>query len=59
MGDIGGLFESLLLLAGVFMKIFGTNFLDLYIIDRVFKTTSHYDTSTRHHSAKQPKHPLN
>ena len=32
MGDIGGLFESLLLLAAVFMKVFGTNFLDIYII---------------------------
>ena len=32
MGDVGGLFESLLLIAAVIMKIFGTNFLDLYII---------------------------
>ena len=31
-GDIGGLFESLLFLAAIIMKVFGTNFLDIYII---------------------------
>lgn len=40
MGDIGGLFESMLLIGAVVMKIFGTNFLDLHIVERMFKTSS-------------------
>ena len=55
MGDIGGLFESLLLIASVIIKIFGTNLLDLYIIQNSFKTSSLQKMTKK----RQPKFPKN